>query len=185
MRWLGLIVVLLILLYPLLVYFGMQWFEPRWLGLIFACVYLLRLVIVAQHWWQRLLLVLVVSLAALVLWWVNSETLLQLLPVFINLSLAGYFGYTLWRPPSIPTRMASLEYGGKLPEMVRRYTITITYFWCAVFVLNASVSLATVLFFSRDIWALYNGFIAYLAIGLLFALEYGYRILVFHKKHAL
>lgn len=185
MRWLGVIVALLLLLYPLLVYFGTQRLEPRWLGLLFATVYLLRLIIVVRHWWQRAALLGVMSLGGFVLWRVNSEILLQLLPAFINLGLASYFGYTLWRPPSVPTRIATLEYHGNLPVVVERYTIAVTRLWCGFFIVNACVALATALFFSREVWALYNGLIAYMAIGLLFALEYSYRILIFHKKHAL
>ncbi len=185
MRWLGLLAALLLLLYPFLVYFGAQKLEPRWLGVIFAGVYLLRLVFVVRHWWQRLLLLAVMSLGAFVFWWVNSETLLKLVPVFINAGLASYFGYTLWCPPSVPTRMATLEYHGDLPAVVRGYTVAVTRLWCGFFIVNGSIALVTALFFSRDVWALYNGLIAYIAIGLLFALEYGYRILIFHKKHAL
>ncbi|BFM21755.1 COG4648 family protein [Gilvimarinus japonicus] len=185
MRGLGVVIALLLLLYPLLVYFGTQWLEPRWLGLLFASVYLLRLIVVARRCWQRLLLIGAMFLGAGILWWVNSETLLKLLPVFINLGLASYFAYTLWCPPSIPTRVATLEYHGNLPPVVERYTIAITRLWCGFFIVNASVALATALFFSREVWTLYNGLIAYIAIGLLFAFEYGYRILIFHKKHGL
>ncbi|WP_041524075.1 COG4648 family protein [Gilvimarinus agarilyticus] len=185
MRFLGVIVALILLLYPPLVYFGTQWFEPRWLGLIFACAYLLRLVLVARLWWQRSLLVATMVLGAALLWWVNSETLLKLLPAGINLGLAGYFGCTLWYPPSIPTRVATLEYNGNLPPVVERYTVAITRLWCGFFIVNAVIALVTALFFSREVWALYNGLLAYIAIGLVFALEYAYRILIFHKKHAL
>ena len=185
MRWLGIVVGLLLLLYPLLVYFGIQRLEPRWLGLLFATVYLLRLITVARHWWQRAVLLGVMSLGAFVLWQVNSEILLLLMPFFISLGFASYFGYTLWRPPSIPTRIATLEYNGNLPVVVERYTIAITRLWCGFLIINACIALATALFFSREVWALYNGLIAYIAIGMLFALEYSYRILIFQKKHAL
>ena len=185
MRFLGVIVALILLLYPPLVYFGAQWFEPRWLGVIFVCAYLLRLVLVARAWWQRGLLLAFMLAGAALLWWVNSETLLKLLPAGINIGLASYFAYTLWRPPSIPTRAATFEYHGNLPPVVERYTIAVTRLWCVFFIVNASIALVTALFFSREIWALYNGLLAYLAIGLLFAFEYAYRILIFHKKHAL
>jgi uncharacterized membrane protein len=185
MRWLGLLAVAVLALYPFVIYFGLQRFEPRWLGVVFAAVYLLRLVFVVKRWWQRIVLLGLLLVSALVLWWVNSEVLLKLLPCMINLGLASYFGYTLYRPPSLPTRIALLEYNGDLPVPVQRYTLAITRLWCGFFIFNAAAAGVTALFFSRDVWAFYNGFIAYLLTGGLFALEYSYRILVFHKKHAL
>lgn len=185
MRWLGPLVVALLALYPFVVYFGLQRFEPRWLGVIFAAVYMVRLVFVVKRWRQRIVLLGLMVAGGLVLWWVNSEALLKLLPCIINVGLASYFGYTLYRPPSLPTRMALLEYHGHLPVPVQRYTIAVTRLWCVFFLLNGGVAGATALFFSRDIWAFYNGFIAYLLTGGLFVLEYSYRRLVFHKKHVL
>ena len=43
------------------------------------------------------------------------------------------------------------------------YTRRVTQVWCGFFVLNGSLALATALWASEEIWALYNGLIAYLA----------------------
>jgi uncharacterized membrane protein len=53
-----------------------------------------------------------------------------------------------------------------------RYTRTVTKVWCGFFVVNAAVSLATALFASERAWALYNGGIVYVAMGVLFAVEW-------------
>jgi uncharacterized membrane protein len=47
--------------------------------------------------------------------------------------------------------------------------------WCAFFALNAGV--ATFITFTGTIeaWTFYNGFLAYILIATLFAIEYGFR----------
>jgi uncharacterized membrane protein len=52
-----------------------------------------------------------------------------------------------------------------------RYTRTITLVWCAFFALNGALAIYTALLTSREAWALYNGFIAYLLMGALIAGE--------------
>jgi uncharacterized membrane protein len=56
-----------------------------------------------------------------------------------------------------------------------RYTFRITQIWCAFFLINGTLAAYTALFTSRAAWALYNGLIAYLLMGALFAGEWLYR----------
>lgn len=58
---------------------------------------------------------------------------------------------------------------------VLEYTRKLTYVWAVFTFLNWLVSVATV-FMSEAVWALYNGFISYLLIGMFFAVEYIVRI---------
>jgi uncharacterized membrane protein len=58
-----------------------------------------------------------------------------------------------------------------LPDAAVRYTRIVTEVWCLFFVLNA-VALYTALAADIEVWALYNGVIAYVLMGLLFAGEY-------------
>ncbi len=53
-----------------------------------------------------------------------------------------------------------------------RYTRQVTGVWCGFFVVNAAIAVWTAVSASREIWALYNGFIAYIAMGTLFAGEW-------------
>jgi uncharacterized membrane protein len=48
----------------------------------------------------------------------------------------------------------------------------VTQVWCWFFSVNGAIALATALWASPAIWTLYNGLIAYLVMGLLFAGEY-------------
>jgi uncharacterized membrane protein len=58
------------------------------------------------------------------------------------------------------------------------YCREVTKVWCAFFLVNSLVSSWTVFFESLDMWMLYNGFIAYIAIGALFVIEYFVRSVV-------
>ncbi len=53
-----------------------------------------------------------------------------------------------------------------------RYTRRVTQVWCGFFVLNGGLALCTALWASDAGWALYNGLVAYVLMGLLFAGEW-------------
>jgi uncharacterized membrane protein len=52
-----------------------------------------------------------------------------------------------------------------------RYTRHVTQVWCAFFVVNGAIAAYTAAFASREAWALYNGLIAYVLMGVLFGGE--------------
>ncbi len=162
---------LLTLLYPLAVYFGLQAFDARGLVLLLLVVAGVRLLTLGQsplnHWlWLPLLLLL-----GLWTWLTNSAVGLKFYPVLISASLLVMFAWTLKHPPSMIERLARLQ-DPELPPQGVTYTRRVTQVWCLFFLLNGSVSLLTTLWGSDAVWALYNGLIAYLAMGLLFAIEW-------------
>ena len=75
--------------------------------------------------------------------------------------------------------------GGVLDDFTRNYTRNLTYVWCIFLFINLSISIATV-FMPAKIWALYNACISYIALGVMFGVEYIVRIILRarHKKHA-
>jgi uncharacterized membrane protein len=164
------------LLYPVAVYFALQWFEPRVIAAVLAVFLLLR--------WKRqaaqilaglsgishgiLIALLLLCVAVLV---VNNETLLRLYPAAINLGLLTMFGMTLWQAPPMIERFARLRHTHLSAESIR-YTRHVTHAWCLFFVGNGLIAAWTAIAASRETWALYNGFIAYLLMGALFAGEW-------------
>jgi uncharacterized membrane protein len=96
---------------------------------------------------------------------------IRLYPVFMNATMLAAFGATLLRPPSMVERFAR-SFEPDLPEEGVRYTRTVTAVWMAYFCLNGSIALWTVLQPGWEAWVVYNGFISYVAAGLLFAGEY-------------
>ena len=95
----------------------------------------------------------------------------RLYPVLVNAGLLASFGYTLLRPPTMIERLARLH-EPDLPPHAVRYTRRVTQVWCVFFACNGLAALVTALWMSERIWALYNGLIAYILIGLLFAIEW-------------
>jgi uncharacterized membrane protein len=93
-------------------------------------------------------------------------------PLAVNAGLLVAFGLSL-RPGATPVveRLARLQ-EPELPAHAVAYTRTVTKVWCGFFVLNASLSLATALWASEAVWALYNGALSYALMGLLFGGEW-------------
>ena len=178
---LALLLALLVMAYPLAVYFGLQYLPPRAIGLVLAVLLALRL------WFSRdqlrghvslmmpaLVLALLCALGAALF---NSETTLRLTPVFVNAVSLVVFAITLWRPPSMIERFALIVE----PDLDSRgvlYTRQVTKAWCLFFFCNASFALYTALYTSMAFWTLYNGLIAYLLMGLFFVVEYWIRLRV-------
>ena len=176
------LLVVLSIIYPAVVYFGLQTADARYLVLILATMAIIRAVTLDKsplnHWcWLPLLLILIA-----VTWLQNSALMLKLYPVFINASFFLLFTWSLWNPPPIIERIARLTHND-FPESAITYTRKVTIVWCYFFMLNGSISLGTTLFASDALWALYNGLIAYGLMGTLFSIEWVIRQRVIKKNH--
>lgn len=179
-----LLVVIFILGYPLLIYFGLTLVEPKYLVLLMASYYGYRAVTALTKRSTQAAVVILIAALAGGLWLVNRETPLRLLPTIISLVMASVFLVTLKIPPTLPARMALKEHGF-LTEPMRAYTTKVTWLWIVFFLVNASIAAYSALYASREFWLLYNGLISYGLIGLLFATEFAYRKLIFFKQHNL
>ena len=173
---------LLTLVYPVLVYFGLLHFPPKWVGLAIAALLLIRLFVLQRklttHMRQSLYPAMLLAIGcALVSVFLNHAGALKLIPVVINFACLIGFASTLRHPPSMIERFARLQ-EPHFSDAAIPYTRKVTMVWCGFFVLNGSASLYTALFTSMATWTLYNGLIAYLLLGLLFAVEYLVRLRV-------
>lgn len=155
--------------YPLLVYIGMRHAEPRYLALLLALIALLRAGATRDRVW--LIAGSLALLLAACTVFLNQRLPLQLYPVMINLVLLGLFALSLRHPPNIIERLARLREPALSPAGIR-YTRRVTQVWCMFFLGNGTLALVTALWASPEIWALYNGLIAYLLMSLLFAIEW-------------
>jgi len=119
----------------------------------------------------------ILVLLALRFWVGNSVgNFLKLYPLIINLAMLASFGMSLIKPPSSVFRIAllsdaSLRNSVHLPA-IESYCCKVTKVWCAFFVFNALFSLGTLLYSPDWFWALYNGFIVYILMGIIFAVEW-------------
>lgn len=177
-----LLIVLLTLLYPLAIWLGQGHVEPRFLAGLLLLVALTRLpalkVSQTARWWLGGALLLLSPAM-----WGNVLLPLKLYPVLVNATMLGVFVYSLISPPSMIERFARIR-EPDLPAEAIGYTRQVTQVWCVFFAVNGAIALATALWASPAVWWLYNGLIAYLLMGLLFAGEYCVRRHFRRRHHA-
>lgn len=124
----------------------------------------------------------------------GKEFFLKIYSVVINVTMLFVFGSTLIMPPNIIFRFATLSdksiKGSSFEQKVYNYCQKVTVVWCCFFVLNGTA--ATLTTFSekifglspetaRKVWAIYNGGISYVLMGMLFTIEFIIRKLVDKK----
>lgn len=176
MRW-GLVIrTAPFVVYPLVVYVALEYVEAKYLGVVLLALLALRhrgatrrlINGLSAPGWIALALV---SLFAFAVWWFNNELLLRTYPALLNLFGLSVFAYTLYNPPSMIERFARLH-DDALSAATIRYTERVTWVWCGFFVLNGTIAAYTAVYATRELWALYNGFIAYCLMGALFLGEW-------------
>lgn len=156
--------------YPLAVWLGHGRVEPRVMASLLLLVVALRLPRLRLSANARWLALGALALAALAMG-ANAALPLKLYPVLVNAGFLAVFGHSLAFPPSMVERLARLREPGLPPEGVA-YTRRVTQVWCVFFALNGAAALGTALYASEAAWSLYNGVIAYVLMGILFACEY-------------
>ncbi|MZR32220.1 hypothetical protein [Sneathiella litorea] len=182
-RLLDLLLVLIGLAYPFVVYFGLMKFSPLAVGSALIAFLILRLLLRRKQsgrkpeFWIYPVILGVITVLLIV----NDMLAIKVYPVLISLSFAGVFGFSLIYPPTIIERFAR-RMEGELDARAIVYTRHVTVAWIVFFLLNAAVSLWTALYAHLAIWTLYNGFISYLLIGLMFGGEFVLRQFVKRKK---
>ena len=165
-RWLRAFYAAAIVLYPLLIYFGLQTVDPRWLTILVVLIAARHVLgsffpVALRTTWAICVMVLVaVTLLT------GSETGLLLYPVLVSLLMFLLFFASWLKPPTVIEMIGRMR-DPERPERAIRYTRNLTLVWCAFFVVNGGIALAT-LALSREWWTLYNGLISYLLLGALF-----------------
>jgi uncharacterized membrane protein len=172
MTLLNVIFAALTILYPFVVYLTLGHLEPRILALILLVVYGTRYLLgrSTAPSYAAWLFAAIASFAVFV-FATGSQATLYYYPVLINLILFVLFGYSLVYPPSVIERIARLR-EPDLPASGVAYTRKVTLAWLVFFLLNGTIALATALRGDVAVWSLYNGFIAYMLMGLLFLIEF-------------
>jgi uncharacterized membrane protein/acyl-coenzyme A synthetase/AMP-(fatty) acid ligase len=106
----------------------------------------------------------------------NSAIILKLYPLLMNILFLAAFGSTLFFPPTMIFRFATMQdksIKGSLNEKrVAAYCRKVTYVWCGFFIVNGSIAAWTIFSGSDTQWSVYNGLISYILIGTLFAGEF-------------
>jgi len=108
---------------------------------------------------------------------------LLLVPVLVNLGLLFAFARTLRGGPTMIERFARMR-DPNLSAARVRHCRTATAVWSGFFAANAAVCLALAWAGPLWLWTLYTGFVGYLLMALLFAVEWLVRSWRFHRLRA-
>lgn len=165
--------------YPLLVYLGLTRFRTRTLGLVLL-VTLLPLVLLRfrgqrrEH--LRAVLPLPIGVAALLLLGIviEDQRFILALPVLINLTLLIGFASSLRGDLPLVERFARMQ-GDSLSPAELIYCRRVTQVWVGFFLVNAAIILSLGLYAPVSWWAFYVGVLSYMAMGLIFTVEYLFR----------
>jgi len=158
-------VVILTIAYPFAVYWGLQHYSA-------AMLLPLLLAILALRWFtadrpgERLLTAAILAVVIVIGFTWGHQLGLKFYPALVNLGFFILFAGSLLSPPSFVERLARLRDPDLSPTGVA-YTARVTWAWTIFFVINGSLAAFTALWASDEVWALYNGFIAYLLIAAL------------------
>jgi uncharacterized membrane protein len=164
---------------PFLIYYALQHFQSRTVGLMLLALLLLRAPGKTLNFLRNLGLRAILPAAAFLgvmalLWRSNDPVWVLIYPVFMNVAMLVLFAGSLLKPPSVIERLARLRHPDLPPEGVS-YTRRVTQVWCGFFVINGGIAAWTAFAASRETWVLYNGLIAYLLMGALFGGEWLFR----------
>jgi len=170
--WLNALLAAATLAYPALVYVGLGRWNPLWMALLLCTLPL------ARAWSDRNPMWLVAAAGAVLLGGAaslqGSWLPLKLYPVLVSAVLLAVFAASLKFPPTVIERIARLR-EPELPAHGVVYTRKVTVAWCLFFVANGSAAAATAVWGSDQLWLLYNGLLAYVLIGVFFAIEWTIR----------
>ena len=140
---------LVIIAYPLIIYFGLNHFEARLIACALIGLALLRFIIakksdnIAAQLPQGTLVIGALLLVGLATLATNSAILLKYYPVCVNALMFAVFFVSLFRPPSVIEQFARIK-TPNLPKAGVLYTRKVTMVWCGFFVLNGTMALYTV-----------------------------------------
>lgn len=169
------LVILAIIAYPIGVYFGIRVLPPGFFGLVLAVLLLLRFGVIAPGERAVLLPLLLPFLAyALVAAVLGSERVLLFYPVLVNACLFVIFVWSLRSEAPILLRIVRAR-KIRMSRFGPRYLYWLTIVWAGFFVLNGTISAWTITQPLKT-WAVYNGLIAYVLIGVLIVGEWLFRI---------
>ena len=164
--------------YPFIILGGLMWFKapPRLLATSLIVIVALNFVansgdarkggFTAWRFWAISVILTVLILLILL---TNNYGLVKAYPVLMNLFLLSGFAWTLWHPPTMIYRFASLQDKTIAADpdrsKIELYCRRVTICWCGFFIFNTIVAIITALWTSEMVWSLYNGLISYCLIG--------------------
>ena len=171
---------ILLIAYPVVVWRGLSALSPRAIAAALLCIMVplavWRLRRCNRAAMRELAIVPIVTVLTLALSAaLNAADLLLVVPVLINTIFLVTFGLSL-RPGVTPMveRFARLQ-EPELTAEQRAWCRAWTIIWSVFFVANGTTALVLALAAPLAWWAFYNGLVAYVLMGILFAVEWTVR----------
>lgn len=169
------IVITLFILYPFLVGWSLSHGQFIWVSALLVALGIIRLFSKSHSlMWPLTWFAILCGGLSLIL---KDHAWLKMYPVLMSLGALIIFASTLIKPPSMIERFARLV-EPNLPESGVVWTKKVTLVWCIFFACNAVIALMTVFLASMQVWVIYNGFLSYVLMGLLFVGEF-----ILRKRH--
>lgn len=177
-RILTIVIALLGIAYPVIVYFGLGVVSPR-IILIAAIIFVIARAVMffIAHKYGEGLIAGIVAVILGAAGFASEILALRFYPVIISATLALVFTLSLFSGMPIIERFARLQ-TPELDTFGVIYTRRLTKVWIAFFIANGLVALWTALYATLEIWTLYNGFISYILIAVLFVGEWPVRRII-------
>lgn len=173
--------VLLTLIYPFVVFWALTHWGVQTSGLVLLAWMALGVWAVLKQRQSKTWLPWALSAALIGMGIVLRQTRLFLFtPVVINLGLLFLFAHSLREPQPILERFAR-KFVSDLSPVEVRYCRSVTKVWCLFFMLNATAAAGLAVFGTLQSWVFYNGFLAYVLMGILMTTEYVVRKIRFRR----
>jgi len=175
----------LVLSYPLVVYYGLRTLGPHLLIALLAAP--LAVWFVAQvrsespePWRSAVAPLAILVLLAIPALLLEEQRFILLYPVVFNAILLGVFSRSLRSDMPIVERLARLQ-DPDLNAAEVRHCRQVTWVWCLFFFLNGSGAAYLAVRGSLEAWTIYVGLLSYFAIGALFVVEFIVRKIRFRR----
>lgn len=169
------LVLLVVAVYPIAIFFGIKTLPPGVFGILLAVLLGIRFGVIRSR--ERLVLIPVLAVLmtyAILAAVLQSQRFLLYYPVLMNACLFGVFAWSLRGDEPFLLRIVRAS-GAKISPQGPTYLRRLTIVWAGFFVLNGAVAVWTTTQ-TLEVWALYNGLIAYILVGCLAAGEWLFRL---------
>ena len=178
----GILIFIFSISYPFIVYFLLKHDLLGYVALLLLFMVIVRVVTNLNKSFKEIFsYALVCILLVLFYFLTKKEDFLLFYPVFMNIFMLVIFYSSIKKTPIIE-KIASLRVPKeKQDEHFKKYSLKVTWAWCIFFIINGLISFATIMYGNYEIWTLYNGFISYILIGVMFAGEFLIRTFILRK----
>lgn len=166
--------IVLLALYPFIIYFGIKILPPGFFGLLLAVLLLMRFGLIGPAERSTALPIGVILLAfAIASAALGSTKMLLYYPVLVNSIFFVLFAGSLTTKEALLMRIVRAR-GVPIGDHTPGYLTRLTAVWAGFFVINGMIAVWTTTQ-SMEIWTIYNGMISYLLVAALAVGEWIFR----------